>query len=55
MIHSSSVVLAWVSFAMLGIAVFSDDMAATTAASARHTTAVMTPCGRAERGWCLPF
>ena len=40
MIHVSCVSLAWVDLAMSGNATFSDDIAATTAASAMHTTAV---------------
>jgi hypothetical protein len=43
MIHASWVWLAWVARAMPGSATFSDDIAATTAASARHTTAVTAP------------
>ncbi len=46
MIHASWVWVAWVAWAMPGSATFSDDIAATTAASARHTTAVTAP-GRA--------
>ena len=41
MIHDSCVWLAWVSRAMSGSATLSDAIAATTVASARHTTAVM--------------
>ena len=43
MIHDSSVCEACVDFAMSGIATFSEDIAATTAASARQTTAVIGP------------
>ncbi len=43
MIHASWVWLAWVARATSGRATFSDDIAATTAASARHTTAVTAP------------
>src|SRR5260370_376086 len=46
MIHASWVWVAWVAWAMPGSATFSDDIAATTAASATHTTAVTAP-GRA--------
>ena len=45
MIHASCVWVAWVARAMSGRATFRDDIAATTVASARHTTAV-TAAGR---------
>jgi hypothetical protein len=48
MIQASWVWLAWVARAMPGSATFSEDIAATTAASARHTTAVVAP-GRTAR------
>jgi hypothetical protein len=48
MIQASCVWLAWVALAMPGSATFSDDIAATTAASARHTTTVTAP-GRTSR------
>src|SRR5215472_9575146 len=47
MIHASWVCVACVARAMPGRATFSDDMAATTVASARHTTRVTTPGRRA--------
>jgi len=47
MIQASWVWEAWVARAMPGSATFSDDIAATTAASARHTTAVTAPGRRA--------
>ncbi len=43
MIHASWVWVAWVDQAISGRATFSDDMAATTAARATHTTAVTAP------------
>jgi hypothetical protein len=43
MIHASCVWEAWVDLAMEGMATFSDDIAATTAARAMHTTAVTAP------------
>src|SRR5579862_2076637 len=49
MIQASWVWVACVARAISGSATFSDDIAATTAASARHTTAVTAP-GR-ERAW----
>jgi hypothetical protein len=50
MTQASRVWLAWVAWAMAGSATFSDDIAATTAASARQTTAVTAP-GRTARPW----
>ena len=49
--QTSSVCEAWVSRAMSGSATFSDAIAATTAARARQTTAVITPW-RGERDDC---
>ena len=43
MIQDSSVCEAWVDRAIEGMATFSDDIAAITAASAMHTTAVTAP------------
>ena len=43
MIQASWVWLAWVARAISGSATFREDIAATTAASARHTTAVTAP------------
>ena len=43
MIQASWVCEAWVDRAMEGMATFSDDIAATTAARAMHTTAVTAP------------
>ena len=43
MTHASWVWVAWVSRAISGSATFSDAIAATTAASATQTTAVITP------------
>jgi hypothetical protein len=50
MIHASWVWVAWVARAMSGRATFSDDIAATTAASARQTTAVTAPERRVAAG-----
>jgi hypothetical protein len=50
MIQASWVWVACVARAISGRATFSDDIAATTAASARHTTAVTAPGGRVRVG-----
>ena len=46
--------MAWVSRAMSGSATLRDAIAATTAASARQTTAVITPW-RGESVWVCSF
>jgi hypothetical protein len=50
MIQDSCVCEAWVARAMEGMATFSDDIAAVTAARAMHTTAVTAPWRTARPG-----
>src|SRR5579862_3198870 len=54
MIQANWVWVAWVARAISGSATFSDDIAATTVASARHTTAVTAP-GRVPVGVGVPW